>query len=61
MVDIKSFKKWVVPILMFIFCEFVLRKKILNGIFSGKIFCLKLFDNPNVNCFFLGWSRLYFF
>lgn len=61
MVDIKSFKKWVVPILMFIFCEFVLRKKILNGIFSGKIFCLKLFDNPNVNCFFWGGVGCIFF
>lgn len=61
MVDIKSFKKWVVPILMFIFCEFVLRKKILNGIFSGKFFCLKLFDNPNVNCFFWGGVGCIFF
>ena len=57
MVDIKSFKKWVV----LIFCEFVLRKKILNGIFSGKIFCLKLFDNPNVNCFFWGGVGCIFF
>ena len=29
MVDTKNFKKWILPVLMFIFCEFIFKRKIL--------------------------------
>ena len=50
----KNFKKWIFPALMFLFFEFIFRQKILNSIFSGKIFVFKFFENPIVNNFFVG-------
>ena len=37
MVDIKNFKKWVVPVLMFVFCEFIFKRKILPIIIKFKL------------------------
>lgn len=54
MVNVKNFKKWIFPSLMFLFCEFIFRQKILNSLFFGKIFVFKFFENPIVNNFFVG-------
>ena len=27
--NVKNFKKWILPILMFVFCEFIFKRKIL--------------------------------
>ena len=29
LLNIKNFKKWILPILMFVFCEFIFKRKIL--------------------------------
>ena len=54
MVNVKNFKKWILPVLMFLFFEFIFRQKILNSLFSGKILVFKFFENPIVNNFFVG-------
>ena len=54
MVNVKNFKKWFFPALMFLFFEFIFRQKILNSLFFGKIFVFKFFENPIVNKFFVG-------
>ena len=54
MVNVKNFKKWIFPALMFLFFEFIFREKILNSLFFGKIFVFKFFENPIVNNFFVG-------
>ena len=54
MVNVKNFKKWIFPALMFLFFEFIFRQKILNSLFFGKIFVFKFFENPIVNNFFVG-------
>ena len=54
MINVKNFKKWIFPALMFIFFEFIFRQKILNSLFFGKIFVFKFFENPIVNNFFVG-------
>lgn len=54
MVNVKNFKKWILPVLMFLFFEFIFRQKILNSLFFGKIFVFKFFENPIVNNFFVG-------
>ncbi|WBB29101.1 CPBP family intramembrane glutamic endopeptidase [Parvimonas micra] len=54
MINVKNFKKWIFPALMFIFFEFIFRQKILNSLFFGKIFIFKFFENPIVNNFFVG-------
>ena len=38
MVDAKNFKKWILPILMFIFCEFIFRRKIIPIFLMGFYF-----------------------
>ena len=42
MVDTKNFKKWIFPILMFVFCEFIFKRKILpifrKFVFTGDYF-----------------------
>ena len=35
--NIKNFKKWILPILMFIFCEFIFKRKILPIIIKFKL------------------------
>ena len=54
MVNVKNFKKWILPILMFVFCEFIFKRKILpifrkfvltgdyffDGILLGYIFII---------------------
>ena len=54
LLNIKNFKKWIFPALMFLFFEFIFRQKILNSLFFGKIFVFKFFENPIVNNFFVG-------
>lgn len=54
MVNVKNFKKWIFPALMFLFFEFIFRQKILNSLFFGKIFVFKFFENPIINNFFVG-------
>ena len=54
MVNVKNIKKWIFPVLMFLFFEFIFRQKILNSIFSGKILVFNFFENPIVNNFFVG-------
>ena len=54
MVNVKNIKKWILPVLMFLFFEFIFRQKILNSLFFGKIFVFKFFENPIVNKFFVG-------
>ena len=54
MINVKNFKKWILPVLMFLFFEFIFRQKILNSLFSGKILVFKFFENPIVNNFFVG-------
>ena len=54
MVNVKNIKKWILPVLMFLFFEFIFRQKILNSIFFGKIFVFKFFENSIVNNFFVG-------
>lgn len=54
MINVKNFKKWIFPALMFLFFEFIFRQKILNSLFFGKIFVFKFFENPIVNNFFVG-------
>ncbi|EGV08837.1 hypothetical protein HMPREF9127_1475 [Parvimonas sp. oral taxon 393 str. F0440] len=41
MVNVKNIKKWIFPVLMFLFFEFIFRQKILNSLFFGKIFVFK--------------------
>lgn len=42
LLNIKNFKKWILPILMFIFCEFIFKRKILpifrKFVFTGDYF-----------------------
>ena len=54
MVNVKNIKKWILPVLMFLFFEFIFRQKILNSIFSGKILVFNFFENQIVNSFFVG-------
>lgn len=54
MINVKNFKKWIFPVFMFLFFEFIFRQKILNSIFSGKILVFDFFENPIVNNFFVG-------
>ena len=54
LLNVKNFKKWIFPALMFLFFEFIFRQKILNSLFFGKIFVFKFFENPIVNNFFVG-------
>lgn len=54
MVNVKNIKKWIFPVFMFLFFEFIFRQKILNSIFSGKILVFDFFENPIVNNFFVG-------
>lgn len=35
--NIKNFKKWILPILMFVFCEFIFKRKILPVIIKFKL------------------------
>ena len=54
MINVKNIKKWIFPVFMFLFFEFIFRQKILNSIFSGKILVFDFFENPIVNNFFVG-------
>lgn len=54
MVNGKNIKKWIFPVFMFLFFEFIFRQKILNSIFSRKILVFNFFENPIVNNFFVG-------
>lgn len=54
MINVKNIKKWIFPVFMFLFFEFIFRQKILNSIFSEKVFVFKFFENPIVNNFFVG-------
>ena len=42
LLNVKNFKKWILPILMFIFCEFIFKRKILpifrKFVFTGDYF-----------------------
>ena len=37
MIDTKNFKKWILPVLMFIFCEFIFKRKIVPVIIKFKL------------------------
>ena len=50
--NIKNSKKWVVPILMFIFCEFIFRQGISKKIFYDDLLVFAFFDNTVVNKYF---------
>ncbi len=42
--NIKNFKKWILPILMFVFCEFIFKRKILPVIIKFKFTGDYIFD-----------------
>ena len=42
--NVKNFKKWILPILMFIFCEFIFKRKILPFIIKFKFTGDYIFD-----------------
>ncbi|MEB3072686.1 CPBP family intramembrane glutamic endopeptidase [Parvimonas sp. C2] len=50
--NIKNSKKWVAPILMFIFCEFIFRQRISKKIFYDDLLVFAFFDNTVVNKYF---------
>ena len=50
--NIKNSKKWVVPILMFIFFEFIFRQRISKKIFYDDLLVFVFFDNTVVNKYF---------
>ena len=55
--NIKNSKKWVAPILMFVFCEFIFRQRISKKIFYDDLLVFNFFDNTVVNKYFsLGLS-----
>ena len=50
--NIKNSKKWVAPILMFVFCEFIFRQGISKKIFYDDLLVFAFFDNTVVNKYF---------
>lgn len=44
LLNIKNFKKWILPILMFAFCEFIFRRKIIPFIAKFKLTADYIFD-----------------
>ena len=57
MVNVKNFKKWFFPALMFLFFEFIFRQRISKKIFYDDLFVFNFFDNTVVNKYFsLGLS-----
>ena len=50
--NIKNSKKWVAPILMFVFCEFIFRQRISKKIFYDDLLVFAFFDNTVVNKYF---------
>ena len=45
LLNIKNFKKWILPILMFVFCEFIYRQRITKYIFSKNFLVVNFFGN----------------
>ena len=57
MVNVKNFKKWIFPALMFLFFEFIFRQIISKKIFYYDLLVFNYFDNTVVNKYFsLGLS-----
>ena len=57
MVNVKNFKKWIFPALMFLFFEFIFRQRISKKIFYDDLLVFNFFDNTVVNKYFsLGLS-----
>lgn len=53
----QNFKKWILPALMFLFCEFFFRQRISKKIFYDDLLVFNFFDNTVVNKYFsLGLS-----
>jgi hypothetical protein len=49
MVDTKNFKKWIFPILMFVFCEFVYRQHLLKYLLDRDYLVVNFFENSVLN------------
>lgn len=43
--NIKNSKKWVVPILMFIFCEFIYRQHLVKYLLDRDYLVVNFFEN----------------
>jgi len=57
MVNVKNFKMWILPALMFLFFEFIFRQRISKKIFYDDLLVFNFFDNTVVNKYFsLGLS-----
>ena len=52
MVNVKNFKKWFFPALMFLFFEFIFRQRISKKIFYDDLLVFAFFDNTVVNKYF---------
>ena len=52
MINVKNFKKWIFPALMFVFCEFIFRQRISKKIFYDDLLVFAFFDNTVVNKYF---------
>ena len=49
MVDTKNFKKWISPILMFVFCEFVYRQHLVKYLLDRDYLVVNFFENSVLN------------
>jgi len=50
--NVKNFKKWILPALMFLFFEFIFRQRISKKIFYDDLLVFNFFDNTVVNKYF---------
>ena len=71
--NIQNFKKWILPILMFVFCEFIFKRKILpifrkfvltgdyffDGIFSFDASCDGIYDEYSAGSLHNGGWRFF--
>lgn len=49
MIDAKNFKKWILPILMFVFCEFVYRQHLVKYLLDRDYLVVNFFENSVLN------------
>ena len=49
MVDTRNFKKWIFPILMFVFCEFVYRQHLVKYLLDRDYLVVNFFENSVLN------------
>lgn len=57
-INFENFKKWVIPVLIFIFCEFVFAKNI-SSMFLNKFFIVDIFNNSALNYHFFYWIMVF--